>query len=469
MNALMHSDFLLTTPTARTLYHDYAAPLPLIDYHCHIDPAQILADRRFENMTRLWLEGDHYKWRILRACGVEEDYVTGNAPDREKFRRFAAVLPRCIGNPMYHWCHLELKNYFGYEGLLNADTADWVWDLCAEQLPALSARRLITKSKVAMIGTTDDPCNDLPAHAELAALGWQTLVCPTFRPDPALSPRKSGFAAYLGRLGEASGVEITTVSDLRTALSRRMDHFAAHGCRASDHGLDYIPFRLASEAELNAILADALGGKTVTPEQSDALQTALLLFCGGEYAKRGWVMQLHFSCMRNPNTAAFARLGPDSGFDSIAVTSSCAPLFALLDRLESQNALPRMVLYSLNPADNAWIDSLIGAFQGSGIPGKLQHGSAWWFNDHRIGMREQMTGLASMGVLGSFIGMLTDSRSLLSYTRHEYFRRILCELLGEWVERGEYPADTELLGGLVRDISCFNAARYFGIEIGAFL
>ena len=463
MKQFMDGDFLLGNNTAKTLYYDFAAQMPLIDYHCHIDPREIYENRQFENLTQIWLGGDHYKWRIMRSNGVPEEYITGNAPDRDKFQRFAQTLPRCMGNPMYHWCHLELKTYFGYDGVLNGETAQEVWELCNQKLATMRARDFIVGSNVAMIGTTDDPCSDLAYHALLAKENTPYQVCPSFRPDPALNMHKPGFAAYIAKLGDAAGIEIKTLSDVKAALRARMDHFAAHGCRASDHGLDYIMYRESDEQQINAALACALAGGTVTKEQTEAYQTALLLYCGREYARRGWVMQLHFSCMRNPNSRRFATLGPDTGFDCIAVTDSCAALYKLMDAWDKDEMLPRTVLYSLNPADNQWIDSLIGAFQDSSVPGKIQHGSAWWFNDNKTGMQDQLTSLANLGILGNFIGMLTDSRSFLSYTRHEYFRRILCNLIGTWIENGEYPCDIKTAGALVQDICYNNAARYFGL------
>ena len=465
MKQFMDRDFLLSNQTAVALYHEYAASMPLVDYHCHIDPKEIWENRQFENLTQIWLGGDHYKWRIMRSNGVPEDYITGNASDRDKFQKFAETLPRCIGNPMYHWCHLELKTFFGYEGVLNRETAQEVWDLCNQKLKNMRARDFIVKSNVAMIGTTDDPCSDLTYHALLAGeqIG-NCKICPSFRPDPALNMHKPGFAAYIAKLGDAAGIRISTVADVKAALGARMDHFAAHGCRASDHGLDYIMYREADENEINASLAKALAGDTVTKEETEAYQTALLLFCGREYARRGWVMQLHFSCMRNPNSRRFATLGPDTGFDCIAVTDSCAALYRLMDAWDKDEQLPRTVLYSLNPADNQWIDTLLGAFQDSSIAGKVQHGSAWWFNDNKVGMQDQLTSLANLGILGNFIGMLTDSRSFLSYTRHEYFRRILCNLIGTWIENGEYPCDIPTAGALVQDICYNNAARYFELN-----
>ena len=465
MKAFLGKDFLLRTETAKVLYHEYAAKVPICDYHCHIDPKEIWEDRRFNNITELWLGGDHYKWRIMRSNGVDEYYITGDAPAREKFQKFAEALPRCIGNPMYHWCHLELKNYFGYEGVLNGETAQEVWELTLKKLedPVFSARGLILGSNVAMVGTTDDPCSDLKYHALIAGSDFPAKVCPSFRPDPAVNIHKPGFKAYIAKLSETSGVQIRTVEDVRKALSQRIDFFNANGCRASDHGLDYVMYREASEEELEAIFAKAMAGDSVSLEETEKYQTAIVLHCGREYARVGWAMQLHFSCMRNPNSRKLAALGPDTGFDSMASTDSCAATYRLMDAWERDGKLPKTILYSLNPADDQWIDTLLGAFQGPEIPGKIQHGSAWWFNDNKTGMQNQMTSLGHLGILGNFIGMLTDSRSLLSYARHEYFRRILCDLIGTWVENGEYPADMQMLGNLVEDISFRNAKRYFNL------
>ena len=465
MKPFMNEDFLLQNPTAQHLYHRVAAKQPIVDYHCHLNPQEVYEDVRFENITRLWLGGDHYKWRVLRSNGVDEYYITGDAPDREKFQKFAETLPRCIGNPMYHWCHLELKNYFGYEGILNGSTAEEVWNLCNAQLakPEFSARNLILRSNVAMVGTTDDPCSDLKWHKLLAASDFKVKVCPSFRPDPALNAHKAGFAAYIRQLGEAAGMEITSAANVAKALTQRIDYFNDCGCRASDHGLDYVMHRIGTMEEIEAVFQKAMAGEVPTVEETEIYQTYLLLHCGREYARHGWVMQLHFSCFRNPNSRMFGKLGADCGFDCIAVTDSSAALHRLMDAWDSTNQLPKTIVYSLNPADDQWLDTLLGAYQGTEVPGKIQHGSAWWFNDNRTGMVNQMTSLANLGILGNFIGMLTDSRSFLSYARHEYFRRILCNLLGTWVENGEYPADMETLEGLVADICCRNAIRYFNL------
>ena len=382
MQPFLSEDFLLTTPTARALYHDIAAKQPIIDYHCHIDPREIYEDRQFDDLAQLWLGGDHYKWRLLRANGVEEKYVTGDGDGWEKFRRFAAVLPKAVGNPMAHWCHLELKNYFRWEGFLCEDTAREVWEFCNEKLrndPDFTARGFIRRSNVEMIGTTDDPCDGLEWHEKLAAdESFPVTVCPTFRPDKALDLHKPGFADHIRKLESVAGFPLRTVEDIKRALSDRIAHFAAHGCRAADHGLDYVSFRRLPEPVLNAAFQKVLSDEVPTVEESEAWQTELLLHCAVEYARRGLVMQLHYSCLRNPNSRAFAALGPDTGFDCIALSDSGGALAKLLDELEKTNSLPRTILYSLNPGDNTFLDTLIGSFQGSGIPGKLQQGSAWW-------------------------------------------------------------------------------------------
>ena len=465
MSGFMTKDFLLHSETARRLYHGYAAKMPIYDYHCHIDPKEIWEDRRFENISQLWLGGDHYKWRVMRSNGVEEKYITGDASDREKFQKFAEALPKAIGNPMFHWCQLELKNYFGYEGILNGETAETVWQLANEKLKEadFSARGLIRNSNVAMIGTTDDPCSNLEYHELLAKSDFEVKVCPSFRPDPALNLHKKGFKEYIEKLSKASGIEIKSAEDVKKALSQRIEFFDKHDCRAADHGLDYVMYQQAELSEIESAFQKAIKGECLTKCEIEAYQTYLLLHCGREYKRLGWVMQIHFSCMRNPNTKAFETLGPDHGFDCIALTDSCKALHAVMDALEQENNLPKTILYSLNPADNQWIDSLIGAYQSSEVPGKIQHGSAWWFNDHKQGMEDQLISLANLSILGNFIGMLTDSRSFLSYARHEYFRRILCNLMGKWVENGEYPDDIEFLGAMVQDICASNAKRYFNL------
>jgi len=460
------NDFLLSTDTAKALYHGHAAKMPIIDYHCHVSPKEIFEDAQFTNITELWLSGDHYKWRLMRSNGVPEYYITGDAPAYEKFYKFAELLPKAIGNPMYHWCHLELKNYFGYEGTLSAATAKEVWDLCEKKLAEgnLSVRQIIKKSGVAFIGTTDDPIDSLEYHKKLAEdESFDCVVGPSFRPDKALNIDKAGWREYIAALSEAAGVEICDIDTLKEALGRRIAHFDAHGCRASDHGLDYMVYRESDKDTLNDILARGLKGEATTMAEAEMLKTELIIFCAEQYVKYGWVMQLHYNCLRNPNSTMFEKLGPDCGFDCIGPMGGAGELKSLLDRLNREGKLPKTVLYSLDPGDNQFLDTLIGAFQGEGVHGKMQHGSAWWFNDNKQGMRDQLISLANLSLLGNFIGMLTDSRSFLSYTRHEYFRRILCALIGEWVQNGEYPDDMETLGQIVEDICYNNAHAYFNL------
>ena len=465
MKRFLDDSFILTTQTAEKLYHGCAAKMPIIDYHCHVSPKEIYEDKRFENITEVWLSGDHYKWRLMRSNGVDEYYITGNADPREKFRKFAEMLPLAIGNPMYHWCHLELKNYFGYDGLLNGSTADEVYDLCTEKLKneSMSVRGLIKQSNVVFIGTTDDPCDTLEYHKLLKAdVTMEATVAPSFRPDKALNVDKDGWSEYISRLAAISGVEITDVKSLKAALHNRIEYFNECGCRASDHGLDYAFCAEADEDAVNAVFNRALAGEKIPSAEAEPLKTELLLFCASEYARLGWIMQIHYNCLRNPNSKNFKLLGADTGFDCIGPNSSTA-IARLLDKLYATDTLPKTVLYSLDPSDNQFLDCIIGAFQGSGVQGKLQHGSAWWFNDHKQGMRDQLISLANLSLLGNFIGMLTDSRSFLSYARHEYFRRILCSLIGEWVEGGEYPNDEEALTAIVSGICFENAKRYFNI------
>lgn len=466
MKNFMDTNFLLSTKTAQKLYHEYASDCPIIDYHCHVSPREIYENKKFENITDVWLAGDHYKWRLMRSNGVDEYYITGEAPAREKFQKFAEMLPKAIGNPMYHWCHLELKTYFGYEGLLNAKTAETVWQLTKEKLSedGMRVRGIIEKSNVEFIGTTDDPVDSLEWHKKLAADDlFKTVVAPSFRPDKALNIDKAGWKEYLEVLSEAANLKINNLSDLKEALRVRMEYFDSVGCKVSDHGLDSMVFAEANIEDVENIMQKALAGEKILVSEAEAFKTELLLFCAKEYKRLGWVMQLHYNCMRNPNSKMFASLGPDAGFDCIGPENGAGKLARLLDTLNRTDELPKTILYSLDSKDNSFLDSLMGAFQGTEITGKIQHGSAWWFNDNLQGMQEQMISLANLGLLGNFVGMLTDSRSFLSYTRHEYFRRILCNLIGSWVENGEYPDDMEQLAEMIRDICYNNAVRYFGI------
>ena len=465
MKPFMDKDFLLESETARILFHEYAKEMPIADYHCHVSPREIYEDKHFENITEVWLSGDHYKWRVMRANGVDERFITGDADPYEKFLAFATSLPKAIGNPMYHWCHLELQRFFGYYGVLNADTAKEVWDLTKEKLSHadMGVRGLIKMSNVAFVGTTDDPIDTLEWHEKLAAdPTFDTVVAPSFRPDKAFNAEKPGYLAYIEKLSAVTGIEIHDLKSLKAALRQRIEYFHAHGCKASDHGLDTMVW---APGNAQMVLQKALAGDTVTIQEAEVLKTDLLLFCAREYRRLGWVMQLHYNCIRNPNAKMFGKLGPDTGYDVIGPAPSGVKLTSLLSALYAEDALPKTILYSLDPKDNEMLDTIIGAFSGDGIPGKIQHGSAWWFNDNRQGMVDQLTSLANLNLLGNFVGMLTDSRSFLSYTRHEYFRRILSNLIGKWVENGEYPADMETVGGIVSDIAFNNAKRYFGLEV----
>ena len=476
MKPFMDRDFLLETETARHLFHDYAEGLPLVDYHCHISPREIWEDRRFHNLTELWLGGrqpdgsyfgDHYKWRILRSDGAGEEYVTGDKPPYERFLRFVQALEKAPGNPMVHWCNLELRQFFGYDKPLTGENAAEAWDWCGAKLrddPSLSVRGILRKAKVAFIGTTDDPADSLEWHRLLLGDGsLETRVCPSFRPDKAINIHKAGFAAYIEKLGESAGKKIGSAEEVCEVLSRRLEYFCSLGCRASDHGLDAIPFRPGTEAQAEEAFQLAMAGREVPPALAENYQTKLLLHLGREYRRLGVVMQLHYSCLRNVSASMYRRLGPDTGFDMIARTDCGGAVAALLSALEENGGCPRTILYSLDPGDNALLGSLIGCFQSGEVPGKIQHGSAWWFNDTRSGMESQLRSLAELGLLGNFVGMLTDSRSFLSYARHDYFRRIFCNLLGNWVENGEFPPNERILKNVVEGVCYANARRYFSL------
>lgn len=468
MKKFMGENFLLNTDTAKTLYHDYAAKMPIIDYHCHISPQEIYEDLRFENITRAWLGGDHYKWRLIRACGLSEKFVTGDASDKEKFLKFAECLPRAIGSPVYHWCHLELRTYFEFDKPLSPDTAEECWEHCNKMLnkPEFSVRGLIKQSNVVFIGTTDDPADSLQWHEKIAQdASIKVKVVPSYRPDKAINIDKAGFVEYMGKLSLAADMQITDFSSLKAAISKTLEKFVKLGCKASDHGLEAVPFAPTSEEQVAAIFQRALSGQVISGQQADEYKTAVLMYLAQEYHKHDIAMQLHYSALRNNNTKMFAQLGADTGYDAIATVSCVANIVAFLNALEMSGQLPKTILYSLNGVDNEVLAVIAGCFQGEGVRSKIQHGSAWWFNDTKLGMIAQLTTLADVGVLGNFIGMLTDSRSFLSYPRHAYFRRILCELLGSWVENGEYPADIKRLGDLVQAISYNNAREYFNLKI----
>lgn len=477
MKKFLDDDFLLQTETAKHLFHDYSEALPIIDYHCHISPKEIYEDKRFESLGDVWFggkqpdgsyAGDHYKWRLMRSNGIPEELVTGRDDELTRFKKFAEVLSLSIGNPMYHWCSLELKKYFGIREPLTPSNAEKIWNICNEKLKTdenLSVRGLIRQSNVAYVGTTDDPIDTLEWHEKIAAdKTINFMVRPSFRPDKAVNISKDGFKEYIGKLAETVGKDsLDSVQEVIDALIKRVDYFAEHGCVASDHGLDYVPFRVVSMEECDRTFQKVMKGEKVSVEEAEGYQTALLLALGRAYHKHGIAMEIHYSCMRNKNQRMFETIGPDTGYDMIGENCCGENLADLLSELDRTNELPKTIIFSLDPFDNQQIDTIIGGFQSAEVPGKIQHGPAWWFNDSKIGMEEQMKSLASLGILGNFIGMLTDSRSFLSYTRHDYFRRIMCNYIGGLVENGEYPNDEECLEKIVSGISYYNAKRYFGI------
>ncbi|CAG7642848.1 glucuronate isomerase [Paenibacillus allorhizosphaerae] len=466
MKKFLDDNFLLKNNTAEKLYHEYAKQMPIIDYHCHLSPQEIYENKRFKNITEAWLYGDHYKWRVMRANGAEEKYVTGGdgASDYDRFLAWAKTVPMTIGNPLYHWSHLELQRFFGVYDLINEKNAPAIWEKVNAQLggEGFAARDLITKSGVKVVCTTDDPTDSLEYHIKIKDIvGFDCKVLPSFRPDKGLEINRSTFLPWVEKLGEVAGGKISSYDELLTALESRVRFFHSVGGRVSDHALDYVAYAETTQADAAAIFDKALQGGTVSLEEEKQYKTYTLTFLGKLYAELGWAMQFHINAHRNNNTRMFGKLGPDTGYDSINDSLIAQPLVRLLDALDAEDALPKTILYSLNPKDNYVLGTIIGSYQGGGVAGKIQFGSAWWFNDTLDGMLDQMKALANLGLLSRFVGMLTDSRSFLSYTRHEYFRRLLCNLIGEWVENGEAPDDMELLGGIVQAISYNNAKEYF--------
>ncbi len=464
MKAFMDKDFLLNTETARVLFHEVAEKSPIIGYHCHLSPREIYEDIRYDNITQVWLGGDHYKWRLMRSAGVPEKYITGDASDYEKFEKYAEVIGKAIGNPLHHWSHLELRRFFGYDGVLNKSTAREVWDIANAKLQSegYTSRGLIMMSNVETICTTDDPVDSLVWHEKLAAdKTFPVTVLPAWRPDKAMNLEKDTYLDYIAQLEKAAEMPIKSFADLKAALHKRLDFFAAHGCSLSDHALNYVMYAPAPDSEVEAIFAARLGGKLPTHAEELTFKFAYMTFLAGEYRDRNWAMQLHYGCRRDNNPPMFRKMGPDTGFDCVDNYAPSGETAAFLGYLKERNQLPRTILYSLNTNDNAAIDTILGCFQSDEAVSYIQHGSAWWFNDHFDGMNEQLKSLANLGYLAGFIGMLTDSRSFLSYPRHEYFRRILCRLFGEWVENGFFPEDMDNLKEIVADISYGNAKRYF--------
>lgn len=461
----LNDNFLLSTKMAQTLFHDHADKMPIVDYHCHLDPKEIYENKNFQNITEAWLYGDHYKWRLMRANGVSESYITGDASDYDKFLAWATTVPQTVGNPLYSWTHLELRRFFGITEQLNEQSAPRIWQEVNEKLTTapFQRRNIIKNSNVKVICTTDDPVDSLRYHQLLNEEEQDFQVFPTFRPDKALNIDASGFIDWIGRLEQAADKTVTSYADLVEALKQRVDFFHENGCRLSDHALDVLRYQAGDSDTVERIFAKRLSGKVLSSEEVTIYRTELLSTLIGMYHEKNWTMQLHLHAYRNNNTPMFNKLGPDTGYDGLNDLPLTEALSQLLDRAERGQCLPKTILYSLNPNDYPALLALMGCYQQE-TAGKLQLGSGWWYNDTRSGMRQQLTLFADNSLLANFVGMLTDSRSFLSYTRHEYFRRVLCELIGEWVERGEAPNDTTLLGRIVEDISYNNASKYFGFN-----
>lgn len=473
MKKFMDKDFLLSTPTGVKLFEKFAKDTPIIDYHCHLVPAEIASNKQFSNITEAWLYADHYKWRAIRACGFEEKYVTGGegVSDYDRFCAWANTMPRAIGNPLYHWTHLELQRYFGFNKPLSGKTADEAWEKCNAMLTKgnMGAKDLITKSNVKVLCTTDDPADTLEYHIEIAKdKDFAAKVLPAFRPDKAVNIEKDGFAEYIAEKLEVTyGSKIENIDELCACMEKRIEFFASLGCKTSDHGMDYVPYSPCTKEQADAVYKKARSGEKVTDAEADMYKTYMLTFFAVEFAKRDWVMQIHYGVVRNNSDKNFKNIGVDAGFDTIAGHDCIRNILKLMNYFENATELPKMVYYSLNPIENAQLDAMCGCFQGNdkGIKSKIQHGSAWWFNDHLEGMRDQLKTFAATGVLANFVGMLTDSRSFLSYPRHEYFRRILCDYLGRLVDGGEYPNDMEMLGEIVKGVSFDNANKFFGFDV----
>ena len=466
MREFMCDDFLLMTDTAKTLYHNYAKNMPIYDFHCHLNPKEIYENKKYKNITEVWLGGDHYKWRAMRSNGVDEKYITGDADDKEKFMKWAETIDECYGNPLFHWTHLELKRFFGIDLVLSKETAEEVWNLTNEKLATdkFTARELIKMSNVKTLCTTDDPIDSLEYHIALKEdKSFDVIVNPAFRPDKGIRIEKDEFIPWFNRLEEIYGEKIDSIDKYTSALESRIEFFHQVGCRISDHALDPVVFEKGTKEEVNAILLKKLAGEELTEKEIKQFKTYVMIFLGKEYSKRKWVMQIHVGCIRNNSTRMFNKLGADTGYDAIDDELFLRALSKLLDTLDTTDELPKTIIYNLNPRDNEAIGTLIGCFQDGKTPGKIQFGSGWWFLDQKDGMTRQMTALANLGLLSRFVGMLTDSRSFLSYTRHEYFRRILCNLLGDWVERGELPNNIERLGKMVENI-CYNNVNNYIVK-----
>lgn len=465
MNNFMDGDFLLDTDSARHLFHDFAEDMPICDYHCHLSPKEIYENKQPENISRLWLSGDHYKWRAMRSAGVEEKYCTGDASDEEKFLKFGETLQYCIGNPLYHWAHIELQRYFGIDTPLNARTAKDIYDRANEAIKNGDFRpqSLIKRSNVKVVCTTDDPADSLEYHKKLKQVSdFDCKVLPSFRPDKALNIQLDGFADYIKTLGEAADVEINSYKDVIVALLKRCDYFNEAGCKVSDQAFEYVPFTVSSDDEIDTVFKKAMRGESISESEGDGYRTAVLLALGAKYHELGWAMEIHIGAIRNNSTRMFKAIGADTGFDSVGDSEIAKKLSRFLDALDVKNELPKTILFNLNDKDNTVLATMLGNFQSSEAQSKIQFGPAWWFLDTMDGMTSQMKSLANLGVLGKFVGMETDSRSFTSYGRHEYFRRIMCRLIGRWVEDGWYADDDEVLEEIIKGISYNNAIKYFG-------
>ena len=465
----MNDDFLLQTETAKTLYHQYAAKMPIFDYHCHLPPQQIADDIQFENITQAWLYGDHYKWQAMRANGIAEKFITGDASDGEKFKKWAQTVPYTLRNPLYHWTHLELRRYFGVEELLDPETAKAIYEKCGEMLngPEYSTRNMMRKMNVKAVCTTDDPLDTLEHHQKIKKEGFEIKVLPTWRPDKAMATENvTTLNAYINKLAEITDMDIRTIGDYDDALRKRHDYFHENGCRLSDHSLEAMAVDYsASKSELESIFSKIRKQQELTPKEIAQFKSMMMLGFALMDWQKGWVQQLHLGAMRNNNSRMFQSLGPDTGFDSIGDSMTAEPLAKFLDACDRTNRLPKTILYNLNPRDNEVLATMLGNFQDGSVPGKMQFGSGWWFLDQKDGMERQINALSNLGLLSRFVGMLTDSRSFLSYPRHEYFRRILCNILGSDVENGLIPNNMSLLGDMVENI-CFNNAKdYFPIAL----
>ena len=452
--SFLDKNFMLKGKTAQKLFFEYAEKLPIIDYHCHLNPKQIADNENFRSITDLMLGGDHYKWRAMRSCGIDERFITGDADDREKFRMWAKTVSYAIGNPLYHWTHLELSRYFGIDNPLNEKNADEIFDKCNALLKTddFKPQKLITRSNVKIVCTTDSPMDDLCYHKILADSFTECKVLPTFRPDVLIDINAPAYLEYINK------AEITSYQELLNVISSRIKYFNSVGCRLSDHGLGSVPY---AEGDPEKVFDKFINGQAISDVEADIYKTAVLDHCAKEYSKYGWTMQIHIGAMRNNNTPMYKKLGPDSGFDSINDLTVAQPLSSLMNLFETSGHLPKTILYNLNPKDNYVLATMIGNFQSYPYFGKIQFGSGWWFNDQRDGMENQLKTLANLGILSTFVGMLTDSRSLVSYPRHEYFRRILCNVIGEWVDNGEYPKDFEMLERIIKGICYNNAKEYF--------